>query len=111
MGSKPLWPAIAAWLAKNTCKHSHVLGLYIDTIFKLIQDGYRPPDESFKNFVQASSAFMEKTKQQFSNQILLEEIRKSAYTSTSCETFIEDKITAIKNSALISYPSYAKIAS
>ncbi len=97
--------------ANNIREHGHMLGLYIDTTLKLIQDGHRPPAESFKNFLQASSAFIEKTKQEPNNHVLLEEIRKAADASIRRETFIEEQITAIKNSAPTSNISYANIAS
>ena len=98
-------------MPENIREHGHMLGFYIDTTPKLIQDGHRPPAESFKNFLQASSAFIEKTKQEPSNHILVEEIRKAGDASTCHKTFIEEQITAIKNFALISNLSYANIAS
>ncbi|WP_375449372.1 hypothetical protein [uncultured Nostoc sp.] len=66
---------------------------------------------SFRSFLQASSAFIEKTKQEPNNHVLLEEIRKAADASTRCETFIEEQITAIKNSAPTSNLLYANVAS
>ena len=111
MESKLLWPAIATPMSENTCKHGHILGLYIDTTLKLIQDGHRPPAESFKSFLQASSTFIEKTKQEPNNHVLFEEIRKAAIASTRHKTFIKEQITAIKNSAPTSNLSYANVAS
>ncbi len=88
-----------------------MLRLYIVTTLKLIQDGNKPPAESFKNFFQASSVFIRKTKQEFSKHVFLEEIRKAAEVSTCRETFIEKQIKAIKNSAPTSNLSYTNIAS
>ncbi len=98
-------------MPENTCENSHILGLYIDTTLKLIQDGYGPLAESSKNFLQASSAFIEKTKQEPSNHVLLKQIRKTADASTNRKTFIEEQITTIKNSAPTSNLSYANITS
>ena len=111
MGNKSLWPAIATLMPENTREHSHMLGLYIDTTLKLIQDGHRPPAKSFKSFLQALSTFIEKTKQEPNNHVLLEEIRKAADASMRRETFIEKQITTIKNSAPNSNLSYANVAS
>lgn len=111
MGSKPLWPALAAPMPENTREHGHILGLYIDSTLKLIQDGHKPPAESFKGFLQASSAFIEKTRQGPSNHDILEEVRKTTDASARRETFIEEQIIAMKNSGTTSNPSYANIAS
>ncbi len=111
MGSKPLWPVLAASMPEHICEHGHMLGLYIDTTLKLIQGGHKPPGESFKSFLQASSAFIEKVKQGPTNHDIFEEIRKAANASTRRETFIEEQIIAIKNSSPISNLSYANVAS
>lgn len=50
MGSKPLWPAIAAPMPENIREHGHMLGLYIDTNLKLIQDGRKPLLRDLKAF-------------------------------------------------------------
>ena len=55
--------------------------------------------------------FIEKTKQEPNNHVLLEEIQKAADASTRCKTFIEEKIIAIKNSAPTSKLLYANVAS
>lgn len=51
-----------------------MLGLYIDTTFMFIQDGYKPLAESFENFFQALSMFIEKTKYKPNNHILFKKI-------------------------------------
>lgn len=88
-----------------------MLGLYIDSTLKLNQDRHKPLAKSFKSFLQALSAFKKKTRQGPSNHNILEEVRKAADASTHRETFIEEQIIAMKNSAITSNPSYANIAS
>ncbi len=111
MGSKPSWPAIATPMPENTREHGHLLGLYIGTTLSLINNGHKPPADSFRSFLQASQAFIDKTKQEPNNHVLLDEIRKAADASARRETFIEEQITVIKNSTPTSKPTYANVAS
>ena len=98
-------------MPEKTREHGHMLGLYIGITLSLINDGHKPPAESFRSFLQASLAFIEKTKQEPNNHVLLEEIRKAADASIRRKTFIEEQITAIKNSKPTSNQSYANVAS
>lgn len=111
MGSKPSWSAIATLMPKNIREHGHLLGLYIGTTLNLINNGHKPPADSFRSFLQASQAFIEKTKQEPNNHVLLDEIRKAPDASARRETFIEEQITVMKNSTPASKPTYANIAS
>lgn len=106
MGSKPSWPAIAPPMLENTPEHGHLLGLYIGTTLNFINDGHKPPANSFRSFLQASQAFIEKTLQEPNNHVLLEEIRKAA-----SQNIYQRTITAIKNSTPTSKQSYADVAS
>lgn len=90
MRIKLLWPALAIPIPKNAHEHGHMLGLYIDNTLKLIQDRYKYLAESFKNFFQASSAFIKKTRQELSNHNILKEVRMAADMSTRYKIFFEE---------------------
>ncbi len=98
-------------MPENIREHGHLLGLYINTTLNLVDEGYKPPPDSFRSFLQASQAFIEKTKHEPNNHVLLDEIRKAADASARRETFIEEQITAIKNASPITKQSYADITS
>lgn len=86
-------------MPKNIHKHDYLLGLYINTILNLINDRYKFPPDSFQSFLQVLQAFIEKTKHEFNNHVVLDKIQKAANMSAYCEIFIKEQITTIKNSS------------
>lgn len=98
-------------MPENIREHGHLLGLYINTTLNLINNGYKPPPDSFRSLLQASQAFIEKTKYEPNNHVLLDEIQKAADASARRETFMKEQITAIKNSSPTTKQSYADITS
>lgn len=72
---------MATLIADNTREHGRMLGMYIDTILALIDEGHKPPSDTLKTLFQATLAFITKTKEESNNQTILDEIRKAADAS------------------------------
>lgn len=106
MPDKPEWPMVATLMPDNTCKHSYILGIYIDTTFAFMLEGYKPPIKTFKAFLQATLTFITKTKQKSNNLTILKEIQKVADASLQCKFYIKEQITAIKNASAIGKKSF-----
>ena len=86
-------------MLENIRGHGHLPRLYINTTLNLINDGYKPPPDRFRSFLQALQAFIEKTKLEPNNHMLLDKIWKAPNASADRKTFIKEQITAIKNSS------------
>ena len=78
MLGKPQWPAVATLIADNIRKHGLILGMYIDTTLALMDEGHKPPSDTFKAIFQATLTFITKTKNEPNNQTILDKIQKAA---------------------------------
>lgn len=81
MPGKPLWPIVATPIANNTCKHSLMLDLYIDTNLPLMDEGHKPPSDTLKALFQVTLIFIIKTNEEPNNQTIIDEIQKVANAS------------------------------
>ena len=90
-----------------------MLKLSINIILKLIDEGYRSPNDEIAVALRAAIRFANKIIKELKLQIVLDEIRKLVIKSNNREIDINEKITYIKHQAtsLESIPSIVSYAS
>ena len=90
-----------------------MLKLSMNTMLKLMNEGYRSSNDEVAAALRAIMRFADKVIKELKLQTVLDEIQKLAIKSNNRETDINEKITYIKHQAtsLESIPSIASYAS